>query len=73
MKNYKILIGILFLLITSVVSAQQDDLDNYLKIAAENNPGLKAKFNDYMAALEVAPQVRTLPDPQLAFAYFISR
>lgn len=72
MKNYKTLIGILFLLITSVVSAQQEDLDNYLQIAAENNPGLKAKFNDYMAALEVAPQVRTLPDPQVAFAYFIS-
>lgn len=72
MKNYKTLIGILFLLITSVVSAQQEDLDNYLKIAAENNPGLKAKFNDYMAALEVAPQVKALPDPQVAFAYFIS-
>jgi cobalt-zinc-cadmium efflux system outer membrane protein len=72
MKNYKIRIGILFLLITSMVSAQQGDLNNYLKIAAENNPGLKAKFNDYMAALEVAPQVKALPDPQVAFAYFIS-
>ncbi len=72
MKNYKTLIRILFLLITSVVSAQQADLDNYLKIAAENNPGLKAKFNDYMAALEVAPQVKALPDPQVAFAWFIS-
>ena len=72
MKNYKIGLGILFLLISSVVSAQQADLDNYLKIAAENNPGLKEKFNDYMAALEVAPQVKALPDPQVAFAYFIS-
>jgi outer membrane protein TolC len=41
-------------------------------IAAENNPGLRVKFNDYMAALEVAPQVNALPDPQVAFAYFIS-
>lgn len=72
MKNYKTLIGILFLLMTFVVSAQQADLDHYLKIAAENNPGLKAKFNDYMAALEVAPQAKALPDPQVAFAYFIS-
>jgi outer membrane protein TolC len=72
MKNYKIALGIMFLLITSMVSAQQNDLDNYLKIAAEHNPGLKAKFNDYMAALEVAPQVKALPDPQVAFAYFIS-
>ena len=72
MKIFKIQIAILFLLITSMVSAQQADLNNYLKIAAENNPGLKVKFNDYMAALEVAPQVKALPDPQVAFGYFIS-
>jgi outer membrane protein TolC len=72
MKNIKIIIGILFVLTASMVSAQQKDLDNYLKIASENNPELKAKFNDYMAALEVAPQVKALPDPQIAFAYFIS-
>jgi len=52
-------------------STAQDDLNSYLVTAAENNPGLKAKFDDYMAALEVAPQVGTLPDPQLAFGYFI--
>lgn len=49
----------------------QDILDGYLISAAENNPGLKTKFNEYLAALEVAPQVRALPDPQLAFGYFI--
>jgi cobalt-zinc-cadmium efflux system outer membrane protein len=70
MKRYNIVIGILFLLISSVVSAQ-DDLGSYLQTAAQNNPGLKARFNEYMAALEVEPQVKTLPDPQLAFGYFI--
>ena len=64
------MIGIL-LLFPPAASAQQE-LDNYLVIAAENNPGLQAKFKEYMAALEVAPQVRALPDPQAAFAYFIS-
>ena len=59
------------MLIPFMVSAQQE-LDNYLLTAADNNPGLKAKFNEYMAALEVAPQVKALPDPQIAFAYFIS-
>ena len=59
------------LLIPSVASAQLE-LDQYIVIAAENNPGLQVKFKEYMAALEVAPQVRTLPDPQAAFAYFIS-
>jgi outer membrane protein TolC len=50
----------------------QDDLNNYLETAAENNPELQAKFNEYMAALEVVPQAKALPDPQIAFAYFIS-
>lgn len=70
MRKYKTIIGIVLLLISSMVSAQ-DDLNRYLEKAAENNPGLKAKFNEYMAALEVAPQVKALPDPQIAFAYFI--
>lgn len=60
----------LFISINSNVEAQAD-LNKYLETAAENNPGLKAKFNDYLAALEIAPQVKSLPDPQIAFAYFI--
>ena len=71
MKNYKLIVGLLFLLISSLVSGQEE-LNSYLQTAAENNPGLKSKFNDYLAALEVAPQVKALPDPQIAFAYFIS-
>lgn len=47
-------------------------LDEYLQIAAENNPGLKSRFNEYMAALERVPQVGALPDPKFAFAYFIN-
>ncbi len=60
-----------FLLMSSMLSAQQE-LKSYLQMAAENNPGLKAKFNEYMASLEVGPQVSTLPDPKVAFGYFIS-
>jgi len=70
MKKYKIIIGMLILLISSVASAQ-NRLNKYLEIAAENNPELKARFDEYMAALEVAPQVKALPDPQVAFGYFI--
>ena len=46
-------------------------LNNYLKTAAENNPGLKYQFNNYMASLERIDQVSSLPDPQIAFGYFI--
>lgn len=70
MKKHTYIIGML-ILFPFVVCAQQE-LDNYLVTAAENNPSLQSKFKEYMAALEVAPQVRALPDPQAAFAYFIS-
>jgi len=70
MKNKIYIIAIIFMLTASALTAQ-DDLNNYLKTAAENNPGLKARFNEYMAALEIVPQVKALPDPQVAFGYFI--
>ena len=59
-------------MLTPLGISAQEQLEHYLVVAAENNPGLRAKFNEYMAALEVAPQVKALPDPQAAFAYFIS-
>ena len=49
----------------------QEILDDYLVMAADNNPQLKARFNEYLAALEQVPQVGALPDPELAFGYFI--
>ncbi len=64
-----------FFLISSIIGMAQDtkeSLDTYLKIAANNNPGLKAKFNNYMAAMEKVPQAGTLPDPQFTFGYFIN-
>ncbi len=71
MKLIKIKIIILILTAISISVSAQSELDNYLVIAAENNPGLKAKFNEYMAALEKVPQVGTLPDPAVAFGYFL--
>jgi outer membrane protein TolC len=47
-------------------------LSYYLQQAARNNPELKVTFNHYLASLEMAPQAGTLPDPQLAFGYFIN-
>ena len=49
----------------------QKELNQYLEIAAENNPGLQVKFNEYMAAMEKVPRVKSLPDPTVAFGYFI--
>ncbi len=63
---------IAILLIFSISISAQEELNVYLEVAAENNPSLKASFNEYQASLQVIPQVGVLPDPQLAFGYFIS-
>ena len=49
----------------------QDSLSYYLEQAALNNPGVKAKYLEYSAALEKVPQASSLPDPELQFGYFI--
>ncbi|MFO7871736.1 MAG: TolC family protein [Kiritimatiellia bacterium] len=53
--------------------ALRDDssLDDYLKYAALNNPGLEAAFSRWKAALERIPQAKSLPDPRFNYAYFI--
>jgi outer membrane protein, heavy metal efflux system len=56
------------LLVTGRLFSQT--LDDYLLIAAENNPNLKAKYFQYQAALERVPQAGSLPDPQLSFGIF---
>lgn len=67
--TYIIIAFLIFVLSGNIFA--QDILDQYLNTAAKNNPGLKAKFNEYHAALEKVPQVGTLPDPTIAFGYFI--
>lgn len=72
MKNKVIILSLFFLIsLSGIAQETKETLNEYLKIAAENNQGLKAKFNDYMAAMEKVAQVGTLPDPQFAFGYFI--
>jgi len=70
MKKTKIFLTLILVLLAHFAQAQEE-LDGYLKIAASNNPGLKAMFSDYMAAMEQVPQVGSLPDPMVAFGYFI--
>jgi len=47
-------------------------IDDYFKIASENNPELKAKHKEFEAALQRVSQVNSLPDPTFSFGYFIS-
>lgn len=70
MKKIIYILSFLMLALTANVYAQ-NELNPYLETAAANNPSLKVKFNEYMAALEKVPQVGALPDPTVAFGYFI--
>ena len=46
-------------------------VSEYLALAAKNNAGLKAAFNEWKAAAEAVGQARALPDPRFTYGYFI--
>lgn len=70
------------LIVSGIVSAQSEipdssstaeqltELDQYLKLAAEHNPRLKASYQTYQAALEKAGYAGALDDPMLSFGHF---
>jgi outer membrane protein TolC len=68
----KFIINIIFLVILGITTGQAQTIDEYFQSAAENNPGLHAKYKEFEAALQKVPQVNTLPDPTFSFGYFIS-
>jgi len=68
MKKYLLIATIL----TLAIHAKAQNLEDYLKFASENNPGLQAKYRAFEAAMERIPQVNSLPDPNFSFGYFIS-
>ncbi|MFY0686613.1 MAG: TolC family protein [Cyclobacteriaceae bacterium] len=61
-------------LIVSITTAglHGQTLDDYLSEAAQNNPGLKASYSSFEAAIKHISQVNVLPDPNLSFGYFVS-
>jgi cobalt-zinc-cadmium efflux system outer membrane protein len=69
-KQIKYLL-VLLILADGIAIYAQAPLDGYLVEAANNNPGLKSRFSEYMATLEKIPQAGALPDPQITFGYFI--
>lgn len=69
MKN---LIVFLFIFGSSGNLFSQKELNDYLKTAAENNASLKVAFSEYKASLEMLPQARALPDPNVMFQYFLN-
>src|SRR5690606_32938029 len=54
-------------------SAWAQTLDDYLLMAAENNPELQAEFARYQASLEQVHQAGALPDPEISMGIFIQK
>ncbi len=68
MKN---LISVFTIFIIGFQLNAQVVLDEYVQEAANNNPGLKAKYTAFEASMQRAAQVSGLPDPTFTFGYFI--
>ncbi|MFC1495156.1 TolC family protein [Thermodesulfobacteriota bacterium] len=70
---------IIFLMCCSVVNARADreetiklhTLEDYIEYALLNNPGLKALYEKWQAALEKVEPAKTLPDPKMTFGSYI--
>jgi len=48
-------------------------LADYINYAALNNPALEASFNEWKADAELAPQEKSLDDPEFEYSYYIDR
>lgn len=71
-NSVRILMLLQLSLLVTISAQGQTQLDSYLKIAATQNPELKAKFSLYLATLERVEHVGALPDPTVSFGYFVS-
>lgn len=63
---------ILLLLVLAAGNLSAQTLEDYLAIAAENNPGIRAKQTEVQAALQKLPQAKALPDPTVNASLFLS-
>jgi len=70
---YGLPLFLLVLLVSICFSPETNaqSLEDYLSEAAENNPGLKAKYAEFEAAVQRSAQVAQMPNPALSFGYFI--
>jgi outer membrane protein, heavy metal efflux system len=72
-RTFLMSVALLFFSVQALYAedAAENLLPTYLKIAAENNGELQSAFSKWRAAIQKAPQVSTLPDPQFTFGVYI--
>ncbi len=67
------ILTLVFLLAGIWAQSQTDTtLTHYIKLALENNPQVKAAYEEYRSSAEQIRINRALPDPTVSFAYAIS-
>lgn len=69
LRPLRLITMVILLLLSYTATAQT--IANYQQEAAQNNPELKAKYQQYLSALEEEPIIGSLPDPEISFSYFI--
>lgn len=69
MKYILIFIALLLGNITIMFS---QSIEEYFKIAEDNNPGLQAKYKEFEVSQQKTHIAKSLPDPNFTFGYFIS-
>jgi len=70
-KRCGLLLSVLTGMIVFALPSQSQTLNEYLQIAAENNPDVKSAYYRYQAALQEVPIAGTLNDPEIGFGYFV--
>lgn len=69
-KKYKIVFLLTLFCGIYIPQVKAQTLDDYLQVALENNPKVKAAYAEFEAAMQRAPQVSSLPDPTLTAGAF---
>ncbi len=67
-KNMKVITIAILLITASIATSTAQSVENLLEEAVTNNLELKILEKEYLAALEIAPQVSQLPDPEVNIA-----
>lgn len=70
-KRCGFLLSALTGMIVFALPSQSQTLNDYLQIAAENNPDVQSAYHRYQASLQEVPIVGALDDPEFGFGYFV--
>lgn len=67
---YRYITYTLLFIVSITCGLAQSSLDEYVEFAVQNNPGLKARYAEFEAAMQKIPQMGSLPDPNLRVSAF---